>query len=627
MAIQYSQLQNARLEDLKSNPELLNAYSKAYSGGSADPNSLLASYTSGQRNFESDKGFALKNIGYSNQTSGNVDAYGNFNNPNNPADLAEAQKRRGLAIQDIIDTNKKLTEWGIDVNTLPQYQQFSSRLGGLAQNAVGGDTSQMDVANKTALAEGARFQQALAQAKSLGTSAPTTMGQAKSTIQNTLSAPAQDTSYIDQLLAEDKGFQDIKTIYTDYINPVNQRTNLMDTYKQMYKDAGLEKLDEEIMDAKTIIEGTEDDIRNEIQMAGGFGTDSQVQALALSRNKSLLKNYNKLVEIRESKATQMNTMMDLAEKDRAYADAQMDKMLNYQMEMMNYRQKFIQNTLDQYNKYEPAQLYAMLQGNPRQLAFAEQIMGVGQGGLQRLATYQAPEVPLTEKEKLQNELLKAQIGTEKAQGAKYTAETKQAKATSTSSGISIDPNSPTYMSDLMSSTQGKKLPNQVETLRPIQKSIAVINQLSDLQKSVDKAVTDPVLGTLRKFNPYDFDARAIQSQLQAVVPNLARGVYGEVGVLTDQDIRNYIQTLPNLKSTKAQNDFVMSMTLKTVQRNLESQLETLASAGYDISGFKNQYTKVSDTVKNMEKNLGINSQGKVILEGKTSSGVGYKILQ
>jgi hypothetical protein len=171
----------------------------------------------------------------------------------------------------------------------------------------------------------------------------------------------------------------------------------------------------------------------------------------------------------------------------------------------------------------------------------------------------------------------------------------------------LDVNDPNYFTNLMASTKGLKAPNQVETLRPIQKSIAVINQLSDLQASIKKTTTDPIIGTLRQFNPYDFDARAIQAQLQAVVPNLARGVYGEVGVLTDQDIRNYIQTLPNIKSTKEQNDFVMAMTLKTVQRNLESQLETLASAKYDISGFANQYNKISQQVKKMEDSLGINS--------------------
>ena len=157
---------------------------------------------------------------------------------------------------------------------------------------------------------------------------------------------------------------------------------------------------------------------------------------------------------------------------------------------------------------------------------------------------------------------------------------------------------------LMRSTKGKKLPNQIETLKPIQKSIGVINQLDSLQSSIAQSNTGPVIGFLQGLNPYSFDARAVQAQLQSIVPNLARGVYGEVGVLTDQDIRNYIQTLPNIKSTTQQNDFVTAMTLKTVQRNFENQLETLASAGYDISGFENQYSNIINTVRSVESRLG-----------------------
>jgi hypothetical protein len=172
-------------------------------------------------------------------------------------------------------------------------------------------------------------------------------------------------------------------------------------------------------------------------------------------------------------------------------------------------------------------------------------------------------------------------------------------------GNTLDTSSPDYFSNLMASTAGRKAPNQIETLRPIQKSMSVLSQLDALSQTIANTKTDPVIGYLKNLNPYDFDARAVQAQLQSVVPNLARGVYGEVGVLTDQDIRNYIQTLPNLRSTKEQNDFVTAMTMKTVQRNFESQLETLASAGYDISGFANQYQGVRDTVANIESRIGV----------------------
>lgn len=232
--------------------------------------------------------------------------------------------------------------------------------------------------------QGQQFKQGFQDTVSKGIGAPATQGEANAITKQSILPQQEDTSVIDSFLEQDKGFQNIKDTYADYFSPENQKTSLMDTYNKLFKQAGLAQLDEEIIDAQTIIDGTEDDIRNEVEQAGGFATDSQVQAMSLSRNKVLLKNYNNLVAMRESKTNNLNTMIGLAEKDRAYADNQVDRMFNYETKMLDYRDKFIQNAKDQYNKYEPAQLQAMLADNPRQLAFAEAILGVGEGGIQKM---------------------------------------------------------------------------------------------------------------------------------------------------------------------------------------------------------------------------------------------------
>lgn len=270
------------------------------------------------------------------------------------------------------------------------------------------EVKEMDIASK--------YKTGFANAQAQGLQAPETSAGGSSVVSNAMAQfPEQgDTSMVDAYIAEDKGVQAIKEKYAEYFDPENQRASLMDTYNKLYKKSGLDDLDEEIIDAQTIIEGTEDDIRNEIEMAGGFGTDSQVQAMALSRNKVLLKNYNNLVALRESKANNLNTMMSFAEKDRAYADSQIDRMFQFDIQMQNYRDNFIQNTRDQYNKYTPQQLQAMLSGNPRQLAFAESIMGLGQGGLAKLASYVAPLSEMDkldlEGKRLYNQKLRSELG-------------------------------------------------------------------------------------------------------------------------------------------------------------------------------------------------------------------------
>lgn len=280
--------------------------------------------------------------------------------------------------------------------------QFDAKTG--APLAPGASTT--DALGNT-FKQGSPYQQGHAQLA--GTQAPQDAGQAMMLAKGAMPPALPDMSSVDTLLMEDKGWQSLMQAKEDYFNPENQKTSLMDTYNKLYKKSGLEQLDEEIIDAKTVIEGTEDDIRNEIEQAGGFGSDSQVQALALSRNKVLLKNYNNLVALRESKSEHLGTMMNLAEKDRAYADTQFDRMLNFDMQMLNFREKFVQNARDQYNKYTPQQLTAMLAGNPRQLAFAESIMGVGPGGLQKLAS-----MPLSESDQLDLDIKRGQLDVQKS---------------------------------------------------------------------------------------------------------------------------------------------------------------------------------------------------------------------
>ena len=62
-------------------------------------------------------------------------------------------------------------------------------------------------------------------------------------------------------------------------------------------------------------------------------------------------------------------------------------------------------------------------------------------------------------------------------------------------------------------------------------------------------------------------------------------MYGEVGVLTDNDIANYQKTVPSLKSTADTNKLVLAMTMKAIQNGFKSQLQTEAASGRDVSQF------------------------------------------
>jgi hypothetical protein len=151
----------------------------------------------------------------------------------------------------------------------------------------------------------------------------------------------------------------------------------------------------------------------------------------------------------------------------------------------------------------------------------------------------------------------------------------------------------------------------------LEKAVNVVGQLEELQKSVDKEATGPIWGTVRSNNPYDTKAQTIKAQLTAIVPNLARGIYGEVGVLTDNDVALYAKTLPNLQSTQEVSRMVLSATIRSVQRSIENKMAIEAGSGRDVSGLVDMYLKVKAKADAIEAEVMAGVNKEQVQEGST----------
>jgi hypothetical protein len=163
------------------------------------------------------------------------------------------------------------------------------------------------------------------------------------------------------------------------------------------------------------------------------------------------------------------------------------------------------------------------------------------------------------------------------------------------------------------SAGGKEVTDSV--IISTEKAANVVGQIADLQSifnsekeqknfasEIKKATgvdVNPQFGLLRKFNPYDQDAQSIKAALQAIVPNLARGIYGEVGVLTDNDIKNYSKTLPTLTSTEEVRKAVLGITIRSIQRSVENKIKSNVAAGRDMSGYKQMYGEITQAADNL----------------------------
>ena len=156
---------------------------------------------------------------------------------------------------------------------------------------------------------------------------------------------------------------------------------------------------------------------------------------------------------------------------------------------------------------------------------------------------------------------------------------------------------------------GKSEPDQTEALT-LDKTFRVSGQLKDVMDKVQEMVDKgsyglgPIEGRIGAINPYYDDYVELESLLQGLTPGVARGTFGEVGVLTDNDINLYKKVIGSPLNTASQ--------IKEQQKNLQKLLYR-SFEGYMNSATYNTYQRMSqyDSIVNSlspeaKKELGIN---------------------
>ena len=114
-----------------------------------------------------------------------------------------------------------------------------------------------------------------------------------------------------------------------------------------------------------------------------------------------------------------------------------------------------------------------------------------------------------------------------------------------------------------------------------------INKLSGLVEEIGQI--GPITGRVRALNPYDDRAVRFKNLITQTVPNLARGVFREVGVLTDTDVARYTSTIgnPNLTLQQAQQAF---KDLKDkIDVSMHNQINVWDANGKRVKGFRDLY--------------------------------------
>ena len=138
----------------------------------------------------------------------------------------------------------------------------------------------------------------------------------------------------------------------------------------------------------------------------------------------------------------------------------------------------------------------------------------------------------------------------------------------------------------MTSTEVEK----ISQLDSVAYSLDLLQQKLDEIPATDRG---PIAGRIDKANPYNVQAQEVQNIITSITPGLARGVFGEVGVLTDTDMERYKGLLPNPAIPKDLADKNMANLREKLNDSKMKQIETMRKAGMDVSGFDEDYNRLA----------------------------------
>lgn len=94
----------------------------------------------------------------------------------------------------------------------------------------------------------------------------------------------------------------------------------------------------------------------------------------------------------------------------------------------------------------------------------------------------------------------------------------------------------------------------------------------------------------------DIPLNVFRAQLKASVSNIARGIFMEVGVLTDADVDRYMAIMADPNNTVEMNQILSEMLLKTVRDKSDTLFSTLARGGKNVAGYMPVYASLQSNL-------------------------------
>jgi hypothetical protein len=126
---------------------------------------------------------------------------------------------------------------------------------------------------------------------------------------------------------------------------------------------------------------------------------------------------------------------------------------------------------------------------------------------------------------------------------------------------------------------------ELKAVRDLKNTAFSINKIRLLADSISSLKKGPIAGRIFGKNPYDTELQALDRLVNQTVPSMARGVFGEVGVLTDEDVERYKKMLTNVKEDPAVAGVILDELQEKIASAYNITVDTYAQGGRDVSMF------------------------------------------
>jgi len=126
---------------------------------------------------------------------------------------------------------------------------------------------------------------------------------------------------------------------------------------------------------------------------------------------------------------------------------------------------------------------------------------------------------------------------------------------------------------------------ELKTLKDIQNTAYSIGKIRSLADNISNLKRGPIAGRILGKNPYDTELQALERLVNQTVPGMARGVFGEVGVLTDSDVERYRKMLGDVKDSPGLAKQILDDLEEKIASAYRTTRDTYEQGGRDVSGF------------------------------------------